>query len=84
MPMQGSLKVERMCELARVSRAELLSGTAEASTGGREHGSAVGDPADRAGAPAAELKRREVAVNRKRWRGSWPFLDLSQQAGLEM
>ena len=74
MPMQGSLKVEQMCELARVSRAGFYRSFCKSRRGGRKYGSAVGDPADRATAQAtygyrrvtAELKRRGMVVNRKR------------------
>ena len=47
MPMQGSLSIERMCQLARVSRAGFYRSLQEQRAGGRGHGSAVGDSADR-------------------------------------
>ena len=50
--MQGSLSIERMCQLAQVSRAGFYRSLQEQNAGGRRHGSAVGDSADRAGASA--------------------------------
>ncbi len=52
MSMQGNLSIERMCQLASVSRAGFYRSLQEQSAGGRRHGSAVGDSADRAGTQA--------------------------------
>src|SRR4029077_13502220 len=50
MPMQGSLSIERMCGLRQPGG--LLPVAAGADTGGRRHGSAVGDSDHRAGTSA--------------------------------
>ena len=47
MSMQGNLSIERMCQLAQVSRAGFYRSLAGAEAGGRRDGSAVGDSADR-------------------------------------
>ena len=47
MSLQGSLSIERMCQLAQVSRAGFYRSLQEQNTGRRRDGSAIGDPADR-------------------------------------
>ena len=49
MPMQGGLSIERMCELAKVTRAGFYRSLQEQAPSGRKHGSAVRDSANRAG-----------------------------------
>ena len=46
MSLQGSLSIERMCELTRLSRASLLPFLSGAAPGRRGDGSAIGDSAD--------------------------------------
>jgi len=71
---QGSLSVERMCQLAPVEPGGILPQLAGAETGGRRHGGAVGGAASgfgtsttiRLSAVTPELRRRGFLVNHKR------------------
>ena len=53
MSMQGSLSIERMCQLGGGQPGRILPVAAGAEAGGRGHGGAVGDSADRRRAQAA-------------------------------
>ncbi len=53
MSMQGSLNIERMCYLAQVKSRGVLSVAGRKDAGGRRDGGAIGDSANRGGAPAA-------------------------------
>jgi len=76
MPMQGSLSIERMCQLAGVSRAGFYRSLQEAGAGGGRDGNALSDSGDLRseqsaalrpiGGFTAELRRRGMRVNHKR------------------
>ena len=72
MPMQGSLSIERMCQIGQVSRASFYRSLKEQNADGRGHGSAIGDSKDRLGAPPPLWLPAGDGRTSKAWHGGEP------------